>query len=367
MTAEPLGICALQGKVELGKILLEHGARPEGMIPADVMEKKAQYLRPFNYAKMEVHMRWEEDERILMERCNGLKRLPPWAYAMYCNDIEAAEFFLGLGEDRCSLELAMAVSMVSKREIIKLLQEKKPNLMASLEEKFILRRFWPEAVKQYFDQGREIPANAVELMGTYLFEEYDIQTDRRNPDVMGFREDDFVETLKYLLKHGYRLTKDDLERLTLCMVIFRSERLWGVLKGKIPQGMDVSAWIDFLPLEEQTWPFGKKLAENGIRFKCVLDQDFKCYETKHYMELNRLFKLVDFELRQPEVLDCMSASALFTRSKRAMALLWKKGLINKENLSQAVKLICELQLTELYEFCAELAGTTGGSEVRYEL
>ena len=181
------------------------------------------------------------------------------------------------------------------------------------------------------------------------------------------REEDFVDTLKYLLKHGYRLTREDVERLIMWMVLFRSERLLNILKGKIPQGMDVSPWIDYLPLDEKAWEFGKKLVEAGIRFRCVIDKDFKCYRTKRYMELTRLFKLVEFEIRQPELLDCMSASVLFTRSKRSMALLWKQGLINKQNLTQAVKLICELQLTELYEFSAELAGTTGGSEVRYEL
>ena len=50
-----------------------------------------------------------------------------------------------------------------------------------------------------------------------------------------------------------------------------------------------------------------------------------------------------------------------------MGQVVRQWLINKENLNQAVKLICELQLTELYEFSAELAGTTGGSEGRYEL
>ena len=80
-----------------------------------------------------------------------------------------------------------------------------------------------------------------------------------------------------------------------------------------------------------------------------------------------MFKLVEFERPDPERLDQLTISALFSRSKKAMALLWKEGLINESNLSQAVKLICELQLTELYEFSAELAGTTGGSEVRYDL
>jgi len=363
MTAEPLGVCAIQGKVELAKILLEHGARPEGMIPADIMRKKNVYSRPFTYAKMDIHERWKENDKLMVERGGGLKRLPPWAYGIYCKDHRAAGFFLSLGEDRYSLELAMAISLVGDGEIIRILQEKKPKLMEALEPKFILRRFWPQAVKQYFSNGREIPVNAVELMGAYYFEECDVRRDVRRP----FREADFTETLKYILNHGYRLTKADVEQLTMYMVFFRSERLLNILKGKIPSGMDISRWIDILPLEEQSWTFGKQLLDAGVRFHCVIDQEFKCYTTKRYTELTRLFKLVDFEIRRPELLDCMSASALFTRSKRAMALLWKHGLINKENLSQAVKLICDLQLTELYEFSAELAGTTGGSEVRYEL
>lgn len=367
MTVEPLGLCAIQGKVELAKVLLEYGARPEGIAAADLMERKMQNLRAYSFAKLEIHLRWNEDSRMRMEPCGSLKRLPPWAYGLYCQDIQAAEFFLGLGEDRWSLEVAMAISLVSNGEMIRILQEKKPKLMAALEPKFILRRFRPEVVKQYFSAGQEIPADAVELMGTYLFEDYDLRIDRSNLTTLGIRDKDFVEVLKYLLKNGYRLTKNDVERLTMWMVYFRSERLLNILKGKVPQGIDVSQWIDYLPLGEKEWGFGKKLMEAGIRFRCVIDKDFKCYGMKHYMELNRMFKLVDFELRQPEVLDCMSASALFNRSKRSMALLWKQGLINKENLNQAVKLICELQLTELYEFSAELAGTTGGSEVRYEL
>lgn len=367
MTVEPLGFCAIQGKVELAKILLERGARPEGITAADLMERRTKNLRAYSFSKMEIQVRWEEDGSMRMEPSGSLKRLPPWAYGLYCQDIQAAEFFLGLGEDRWSLELAMAISMVSNGEIIRILQEKKPKLMEAMEPKFILRRFRPEAVKQYFSAGREIPADAVEQMGTYLFEEYDARMDRSAPITLGIRDKDFVEVLKYLLKNGYHLTKNDVERLTMWMVFFRSERLLNILKGKVPMGIDVSQWIDFLPLGEKEWEFGKKLVEAGIRFRCVVDSEFKCYGTKHYMELNRMFKLVDFELRQPEILDCMSASALFTRSKRSMALLWKQGLINKENLNQAVKLICELQLTELYEFSAELAGTTGGSEVRYEL
>ena len=363
MTAEPLGVCAIQGKVELAKVLLEHGARPEGIKPEDIMIKKYAYVRPFTYAKMDIHLRWKENGKMMAERGGSLKCLPPWAYGLYCTDHRAAEFFLSLGEDRYSLELAMAISLVSDGEIIRILQEKKPKLMAALEPKFILRRFWPQAVKQYFSAEREIPVNAVELMGTYFFEDYDVRRDFHR----SFREDDFAETLKYLLTHGYRLTKEDVEQLTMYMVFFRSEWLFHILKGKIPSGMDVSRWIDVLPVNEQSWTFGKQLLDAGIRFRCVIDKDFKCYETKRYTELTRLFKLVDFEIRQPELLDCMSASSLFTRSKRAMALLWKHGLINKENLSQAVKLICDLQLTELYEFSAELAGTTGGSEVRYEL
>ncbi|MBQ8589296.1 MAG: hypothetical protein IJ486_02450 [Firmicutes bacterium] len=367
VTAEPLGVCAIRGKKELAEILLKHGARPEGAVAEDIMEKKTTYLRPLTFSRLEIVVRREGDGAYYNERCEGLRRLPPWAYGMFCKDPEAAEFFLGLGEDRYTMELAMAVTLVQSGEIIRILQKKKPKLMAAIEPKYILRRFQPEVVKQYFSTGREIPENAIQLIGQYIFDEYDLTEVVDEPGPLEFREDDFVETLKYLLNNGYRLTKDDLEILTFWMVMFRSERLLQILKGKIPAEMDVSAWLNALPVDGKNRGFVEKLVKNGVRFRCVLGPGFKCYRNYQYMELARLFKLVKFERHDPEMLDQLSISALFSRSKKAMALLWKEGLINEKNLSQAVKLICDLQLTELYEFSAELAGTSGGSEVRYEL
>ncbi|MBO5666467.1 MAG: hypothetical protein J6S45_03365 [Firmicutes bacterium] len=67
VTAEPLGICAIQGKVKLAEILLERGARPNGSTAEDTMNNNAQMIRPFSYTKVEIHRRWKKDGRSMIE------------------------------------------------------------------------------------------------------------------------------------------------------------------------------------------------------------------------------------------------------------------------------------------------------------
>ncbi|MBO4992153.1 MAG: hypothetical protein J6E42_08370 [Firmicutes bacterium] len=368
MTVEPLGWCAVRGKREMAELLLRRGARPEGCTVRDMMDQgKKNYMRPMGATYLEFLFRWEEDGEQYMERTSSVIGLPPWAYAMYCEDLAAAEYFLELGEDRYSLSLALAVSMVRSGPMIRLLRKTKPKLMEQIRPEFILRRFWPDAVREFFADGREIPRGAVSIMGRNLFEEYDIVEEQMKPTRVGFREKEFMETLRFLMERGYRLTKEDLDYLVCVMVVFRSQRLLELLKGRIPKDTDMSDFIDLIPVDEKDWEFGKKLEEAGVRFQCVIDDHLPMYRDLNCPQLMRLFRLVEFEKKDTDQLDALVRSAIFSRSRRAAALVWKRGLLNRKNLAQATEMICDYQIKELYEFIAELAAASGGSEVRYEL
>ena len=365
---EPLALCAFRGNVDLAKLLMERGAREDGMALEDLLNRRnPEGIGTECNSRLGCSLRWDKNNHHYLMKCHDSLNLPPWAYAMHCEDPEKASWFLSLGKDGYSLELALAVSMVRSGAIMDLLLEKKPQLMSRVEPEFILRYYWPEAVERYFDSGKEIPKNAVQMMGSYVFEEYDFVMEMEKPIQPGIREDDFIKTLKILMKRGYRLDQEDLEYLTKVMVAFRSEKLLKILKGRVPQDLDFSGWIDLLPVKEQDWEFGQQLVKEGIRFQVVIQENSPPCFVKNYHQTTRLLKLAEIQSSQPNSLDSFTRSVLLSRSKKAVALLWKKGLLNPMNLSEATRLICEVQITELYDLMTELAGVTGGSEKRYEL
>lgn len=374
MSVEPLGLCAFLGRTEMAGLLLNCGAKVGGRDAEDILCAYSEIplgdstVNIDTISKIRIVMSWKEGANVkVMEPIQAISGLPLWAYSLFAADINAVSYFLDLGEDEPNRAVDLAISMVTRGEVIRLLREKKPRIMAQLDFNYMLRRYWPDALREYLREMPVIPQGAAQMMGRPLLREYDLFFAMAGSFKLALREEEFMQSLRLLFVAGYTPTQEDFVYLAKLMTVFRSQQLLKFLQGKLPKTIDGGDILDLLPIGDRDWEFGKQLVDSGIRFTCSIDEEFRSDLDVCYTTLNRLLMLVDFQFLCPEFLDAIASAVIVNRSKKGIALLWKRGFLRKENLSAAVELISEFQIEELYEMAVELAGKSGGSEKKYGL